>query len=521
MDKYSRNNICMKATFAAGVFLLVFGTFLMLGHNALFDFFLKRELALAPGSSSYKVWRETPVPMSIEFYFFNWTNPLNYTTEKPKFVEVGPYSFKERHKKVNITWNSNGTVSFRRVRIWHFDAENSNGFLDDRIQTLNPVALTAASTVRDWSKIFQMSLSMALKQTSQKVHVVKTVNELLFKGYSDRLLDIARQMPKFGGVKVPFDKFGWFYTRNGSAYYDGFYNMDTGDNDISQLGKLRNWNYNNETSFYDYECAGVKGSAGEFWPPHQRRDTPLTMFSADLCRSVSFNYFEDRAVHGIDGYTYSMDEYVVDNGTLRPENECFCNGECSPSGVINVTSCRYGAPAFVSYPHFFLADPYYRDAVDGMSPDAEKHRFYITMEPRTGIPLDVAARLQINLLLQTLEGIGPFHDTPYIYFPMMWFNQRASMTGEMAAGLKFVLQLPTLMATGASVLMGVGLLFIVLWLAILFFTANQDDMYKKNLAVVHLDKKDKNYEMKACQPLINATNSLSINSVQRSPSETT
>lgn len=92
-------------------------------------------------------------------------------------------------------------------------------------------------------------------------------------------------------------------------------------------------------------------------------------------------YENNAVVHGIQGYRYILDKYLLDNGTLNPTNLCYCNGECSPSGVINVTSCHYGAPAFVSYPHFHLADPYYRNTVDGMNPDPEKHQFYITIEP--------------------------------------------------------------------------------------------------------------------------------------------
>lgn len=34
---------------------------------------------------------------------------------------------------------------------------------------------------------------------------------MLFDGYSDGLINMARSMPSFAGVKVPFDKFAWFY----------------------------------------------------------------------------------------------------------------------------------------------------------------------------------------------------------------------------------------------------------------------------------------------------------------------
>jgi hypothetical protein len=52
-------------------------------------------------------------------------------------------------EKTNITWNANNTISFRRLRRWHFDAENSNGTTDDNITTLNPVALVITNLMRN------------------------------------------------------------------------------------------------------------------------------------------------------------------------------------------------------------------------------------------------------------------------------------------------------------------------------------------------------------------------------------
>lgn len=68
-------------------------------------------------------------------------------------------------------------------------------------------------------------------------------------------------------------------------------------------------------------------------------------------------------------------------GTNIPENKCYCGGECVPSGVLNVTTCRMDSPIFLSLPHFYGADPYYINLVDGLKPEKEKHEFYITLEP--------------------------------------------------------------------------------------------------------------------------------------------
>jgi len=42
---------------------------------------------------------------------------------------------------------------------------------------------------------------------------------------------------------------------------------------------------------------------------------------------------------------------------------------------------RWGAPAFISFPHFFHADPSYRESVVGMQPNESKHQMFIDIEP--------------------------------------------------------------------------------------------------------------------------------------------
>lgn len=43
------------------------------------------------------MWKETPVPMYLKIYLFNWTNSGSFeqsTKEKPHFDEIGPYVFR-------------------------------------------------------------------------------------------------------------------------------------------------------------------------------------------------------------------------------------------------------------------------------------------------------------------------------------------------------------------------------------------------------------------------------------------
>lgn len=92
-------------------------------------------------------------------------------------------------------------------------------------------------------------------------------------------------------------------------------------------------------------------------------------------------------------------------GTIYPENKCFCGSKCYPSGVTDVSRCRLGAPLFTSLPHFYQADPYYLNLVEGMQPNKSLHESYVILEPKTGATLEFAARLQINMLVEPVKDV--------------------------------------------------------------------------------------------------------------------
>lgn len=449
-----------------GLSLALLGTILTFSWHSILNFMISKELRLTPESRVYSIWRKTPMPLTLDFYFFNWTNPEELMNEssRPNLVEMGPYRFKEYLEKTNVTWNANKTISFRRLRSWIFDAENSNGSLNDNVTTLNPVAVTAAHISRFRNTLLLYTLSSAFRVTGETVWLTKTVREFLYDGYSDPLLTIASRVPHLAQTRFAGEKFAWFYRRNNTSEQDGHFNMETGEEDISRIGLVRSWNFKNRSDFFEDECGEVRGTIGDLYPPGQKKHTSVKMFSAEFCKPLQLDYSEDTEVEGVPGYVYVGSKSLMDNGTADPKNLCNCGGVCVPQGVLNVSSCRYGAPGFVSYPHFLDADPYYRDRIEGMHPERTRHKFYLTLEPTTGIPLEVAARFQINLLLQPNKGIALFHDVPTIFFPMMWFEECVRINPEFAESLRMLLAVPV-------VGMYCSVSFLLLGLLILAFPA--------------------------------------------------
>ncbi|KAK2581278.1 hypothetical protein KPH14_008068 [Odynerus spinipes] len=495
----------------AGGLLVILGASLCLFSPVIFQQILRKEITLSESSRSYDMWKDTSglPPIYLNFYFFNWTNPEELTIpgKKPNLIQVGPYSFVEVREKVNITFHpENNTVSYFQRRFWYFDEEHSNGTLQDNITQLNIVAVSATHKIRHWSYFMQNTFSYILSSKSN-LSVTKTVDELLFTGYEDTIINMGKAA--VADEVPPFDRFGWFYKRNGSIDFDGHYNMDTGSSDINNLGILRNWNYKDTTKYFKSPCNVIEGSAGEFWPPYRTEDE-ISLFSADLCRPIVYEFTRKMSYFDIEGNQYSLGEKTLGNDTKKrypheqakyfepttttenffdaehsvevtqmPEDtedpdivnlgHCYCNGECTPTGLINITSCRYGAPAFVSLPHFYKADPTLREQVVGMNPNEEDHNFYITLEPTTGIPLEVAARLQVNMLLQPSNIVSLFKNVPKVYFPIFWFSLKVQAPEDLALGLKQFLLLPRIcflagiitVILGALILLSVVLFNIV------------------------------------------------------------
>lgn len=123
-----------------------------------FDFYFK-ELALAPNSRSFDLWKNPPLKLNFDIYLFNWTNPCNLTAddyEKPILKQIGPYRFREIPTKTKIRWHKNSTISYRRKSTYFFVEEESAGRLDDTIVTINAVAVVSGS----WSILLHILWSL-------------------------------------------------------------------------------------------------------------------------------------------------------------------------------------------------------------------------------------------------------------------------------------------------------------------------------------------------------------------------
>ncbi|KAK4875498.1 hypothetical protein RN001_011920 [Aquatica leii] len=427
----SKWNICFLCI---GAILAFAGAIILIVSNSINEAIISAAFRFEPGTAVYKAWQKPSDPIIMNIYILNWTNPedINNPNVKPKFVEVGPYRYKHTKEKTDIVWNShNKTVTYNYLKHFYFDEDHSLRHHSDVVTTINTVPLTIAHIANDWHLVPQLLISSPVKNSA--VYVRKNVSELLF-GYEDSVLSVMNSIPILTNPEQ--NKYGFFYGRNGTIGSDGVFNMKT---EGEEFGTLQNWNYQNHTGFFKGHCGEVYGSAGEMYP-RNLKPTYIYLFSSEMCRTAKLNFVRNVTVKDILGYKFAPEIEVFDNGSKLKENVCYDNKY--PSGILNISSCKDHAPVYLSLPHFYYADPSYVDAVEGLYPEKNKHELYVAIEPKTGVIIDLSARLQINVQLQPLPGFGKFADLPNLLFPVLWFEQVVLASDDLASNLKLLFRLP-------------------------------------------------------------------------------
>ena len=91
-----------------------------LGFDPLVRSLILKKLVLSNTSDTFHIWEDPPINPHLKVYFFNMTNPDEVFNgiDKPRLVEVGPYTYRQLWLKQNITWHDNGTISYKTRKIF-------------------------------------------------------------------------------------------------------------------------------------------------------------------------------------------------------------------------------------------------------------------------------------------------------------------------------------------------------------------------------------------------------------------
>lgn len=137
---------------------------------------------------------------------------------------------------------------------------------------------------RHWSYFSAFPLSATLRLVGKSVWMTKSVGEYLVDGYTEPLLTVSNMIPWSVTSGRSSNKIGLVFERNGSATIEGVMNVDTGEEDLSKMGKVHYHNYGNQSHVFEAECGRITGSAGEFLGTMLTREKPVDLYFADFCR---------------------------------------------------------------------------------------------------------------------------------------------------------------------------------------------------------------------------------------------
>ncbi|XP_039909414.1 lysosome membrane protein 2c [Simochromis diagramma] len=429
---------CVYSVGVVSVLMLILGISLVLTSvfPHLVQSMVKKQVVLKNDTDAFEAWKDPPAHIYMQFYFFNLTNPQEVLDgERPAVVEIGPYTYREYRPMEQIDFQDNGTkVTAVNTKTYIFQRNMSRGPESDLIRTVNIPAMTVMERFKD--KSFEANLISAyMKGTGQGLFTTRSVGELLW-GYEDGLLKALKTIRPDLDLD---DVFGLFYKNNASN--DGEYVFFTGQQNYRDFSRVDMWKGESSLNWWTSdECNMINGTTGTAFHPVITKNDMLYIFSSDLCRSLYTVYEEDVTVKGISGYRFVPPSSVFANLTVNPDNAGFCvpAGNCLGSGLLNVSVCKEGAPIIMSSPHFYQADEKFAQDVFGMTPNKEEHQTAIDINPLTGVVLQTAKRLQINVYVEQIPTFSQTGNVRTVVFPVAYLNESATIDDTAAKKLKAI-----------------------------------------------------------------------------------
>ncbi|XP_034458494.1 lysosome membrane protein 2c [Hippoglossus hippoglossus] len=447
---------CIYSTGVFSMLFLIAGIALVLSN--VFPHFVqsmvKKKVVLENGTETFEAWENPPAPIYMQFYFFNVTNPLEVLDgDRPAVVEIGPYTYREYRPMEQVNFLDNDTkVAAVNTKTYIFQPNMSRGPESELIRTVNIPAMTVMDSVKD-SAFEANVISAYMKSTGEELFTTRTVGELLW-GYEDPLLKALHLVrPEVDVV------FGLFSKSNASN--DGDYVFFTGRQNYKDFSRVDTWNGESSLNWWTSdECNMINGTNGAFFHPVLTKNETLYMFTSDLCRSLYALYEGDVTVKGVNGYRFVPPSEVFANMTVNPANAGFCvpAGKCLGSGLLNVSVCKQGAPIIMSSPHFYQADEKIIKDVFGMVPKKEYHETFIDINPLTGIILQAAKRLQINVYVEQIPAFSQTGNVRTVVFPVVYLNESVVLDDTSVLKLRAVAVEQNVVVNIPFMLIGLGII---------------------------------------------------------------
>ncbi|XP_046389877.1 sensory neuron membrane protein 2-like isoform X1 [Ischnura elegans] len=480
---------CCSKIVVAVVLVVLGAVFLIVGcvlGFAVFPNIIQQMVAenviLKEGTQAWDVWKKLPIPMNFEVYFFNVTNVDEVQMGmKPKLKEVGPYVYKEYKEKHDIVIDEiSGTASYYQNTLFEFDAEASGDLTEsDNVTIYNLAIMGLIETVKimfpsftfiDWDKKLP---------DVKNVFLTDSVKNILFDGAlflncttspACGLLNLPQHLPPTI-IKDPDENIQFALFRYKNNTYDGRYEVKLGwsvdgpnptVDGVKLIGKIVRWENSTTLTKWSGDCNKLTGTDATIFPPFLTADSKIDIFSTDLCRSLTALYDKDSSYQGIDSLRFTAHEMLLADVKTNPDNYCFCPDKrgCLLKGALDLYACQ-GAPAILTFPHFYLAGERYLEMVEGLNPNKELHETFLEIEPNTGVPLRGGKKVQFNLQMKKYDKFSVSNNLTNALFPIAWINEGVSLDDANVNKLKDQLVNNLKIVTGVTWgLIGIGIAMI-------------------------------------------------------------
>ncbi|CAG7699983.1 unnamed protein product [Allacma fusca] len=415
-----------------------------------------RETALVNGTDTWGKWTNVTIPILIKFYIFNVTNIEDAEVGgKFKLQEVGPYVWEEKRTKQIVAVDEDAdTVTYREIVWYYFRRDLSIGSQEDTINIVNIPFLAAATLIY---KVGFTSLAdnvITFFANMDERFALRDVNirELVFDGVE---LNVAYStLADIGIVELPDEfhdgTFAFYNRKNGTPTNE--FKINRGVKNYKDFGKIIEYDRQKELNFWtnhslpakaEQYCNKINGTDGSIFPPFVTKAQILDVFAIEICRSVHFKFEKDLNYKGIPSYQFKLPNGLLQGPEVNEDNRCFCAdpgddlaNNCDLSGALRIFTCKKAIPVGLSLPHFLHASERLLQSVEGLSPDEDKHKTTIVLEPNSGAVLNIVKRIQIFTEFQRLPGITAFSNITKAFIPIFWLEERADPSDDYIADIR-------------------------------------------------------------------------------------
>ncbi|XP_063852243.1 lysosome membrane protein 2-like isoform X3 [Scylla paramamosain] len=466
-----------------GVFPLIFNTI------------VDKMLVIREDSDTFEAFVTPPIPIYMQFWLFNVTNPeeIRFNGAKPVLEQVGPYTYEEVRVKYAFDWSKEGTVSYLQNKSYIFSPELSGERRESDLITSINVLMVLASHVFQGRQDLISSTIWTQLEASLDLFETHEAGDILFYGYdlpafnfdfsglgnlvpkldetegwSGTLADVMDQMGFQDVPQVVLDnKLALLLGVNNTD--DKVYEVKTGSDGMGDFMNIQSWNGSSTLHYWKGEgaqyCNMINGTDGSQYPPRLTRDSVLRIYTSELCRSLYLTYEKDLYHHGIPVYRYVPPREVLEDPEVNHDNLCYCvpdRDHCLGAGMLSLQPCL-GLPLVLSTPHFYQGDEKELAKLVGLNPTKSEHETTIDVEPRTGVAMYAAKKMQLNIPLKRYGNLPSFKNVPEVIFPILWVNESANVDADMSQEVRNAVFVPFVVVDAiCGSLIAVGALLLVL-----------------------------------------------------------